>query len=269
MKIKYKETVSDLAKRIDIHQKYGSRDIDQWMLELLNLKRGSNILDIGCGHGKQCFLFYEHLKGDCQIVGGDISQELLREAKKQSRTRGIKIKFQKIDFNKKLPLKDSSFNLLTCCFAIYYAKDISFTINEMFRVLKPEGRLFVTGPMPNNKKVFYTIIKKATKKPIPSMPGSSRFSTEIFQVIKKRFPKTEIHIFRNPLIFKEVNPFIDYSRASLSEDRKIWSNLFVEESFNSVIDKITKVSKGFIKKDGQIVMTKVVGGLLAFKNKDD
>ena len=37
MKIDYQETTSDLATRIDIHNKFGGRDIDQWMLELLQL----------------------------------------------------------------------------------------------------------------------------------------------------------------------------------------------------------------------------------------
>ncbi len=40
MKINYQETTSDLATRIDIHYKYGGRDIDQWMLDLLKLQPG-------------------------------------------------------------------------------------------------------------------------------------------------------------------------------------------------------------------------------------
>jgi hypothetical protein len=32
MKINFQETTKDLAVRIDIHTKYGARDIDPWML---------------------------------------------------------------------------------------------------------------------------------------------------------------------------------------------------------------------------------------------
>ena len=52
MKINYQETTSDLLKRIDIHSKFGSRDIDQWMLDLLKLNKGLKILDVACGAGK-------------------------------------------------------------------------------------------------------------------------------------------------------------------------------------------------------------------------
>ena len=41
MKIDYKETTSDLISRINIHDKYGSRDIDEWMLETLDSARGN------------------------------------------------------------------------------------------------------------------------------------------------------------------------------------------------------------------------------------
>ena len=58
---------------------------------------------------------------------------------------------------------------------------------------KPGGRLFVTGPLPENKQMFYDIIKEATNKPIPPMPGSSRFKGEIFQTIEGIFAKTELH----------------------------------------------------------------------------
>ena len=40
MKIDYKETTSDLLTRIDIHNKFGSKDIDVWMLETLKLQKG-------------------------------------------------------------------------------------------------------------------------------------------------------------------------------------------------------------------------------------
>lgn len=262
MKIKYKETTNDLMKRIEIHQKCGSRDIDQWMLNLLNLKENINILDIGCGSGKQCFIFYDYLKGKCNIIGGDISEDLLSKAKSENEKIGNKIKFIKLDFNKELPFQQNQFDFVSCCFAIYYAEDIPYTVSEMFRVLKPGGRLFTTGPMPENKKVFYDIIKQATGKPIPLMPGSSRYSSKILSEIKKRFKQVDVHIFENPLVFKEAEPFISYTKASLSEDRKLWSDI---QDFDQCINKITEITKEIIDNEGQLVMTKVVGGFIAYK----
>ncbi len=266
MKINYQETTNDLLTRIDIHNKFGGRDIDQWMLELLKLQPGMKILDVGCGAGKQCFSYFNELKGNAEITGGDVSADLLGQARAENTRTGNRVKFTELNFNQRFPFEDSRFDLLSCCFAIYYAENIPFTLSEMHRVLKPGGRLFTSGPMPDNKRLFYDIIREATGKPIPPMPGSSRYGSEILSSMQKLFSKVDVHIFENPLTFESVDPFIAYTRASLSEDRKLWSSFFsAKEDFEHIMDQITKVAAKRLAQDGKLVMTKVVGGFIAVK----
>ena len=78
----------------EIHKKYGGRDIDQWMIDLLKPAQGSKILDIGCGAGKQCFLYLDYTKGIADITGGDVSEELLTKAHSENEKRGNPVKFQ-------------------------------------------------------------------------------------------------------------------------------------------------------------------------------
>jgi ubiquinone/menaquinone biosynthesis C-methylase UbiE len=266
MKINYYETTNDLATRIDIHTKYGGKNIDQWMLNLLQLQPGSKILDVGCGAGKQCFSYHEFLKGNAVITGGDVNSELLGQAREENEKRKTQIDFIDLDFNKKFSLNNDRFDLVSCCFAIYYALDVPFTIFEMHRVLANGGRLFTTGPMPENKQMFYEIIKEATGKPIPPMPGSARYQSEFLPIIQSKFSKVEVHIFENPLIFDTAEPFLAYTRASLAEDRKLWSSLFNDKKeFEEIMEKISRVANARIKEEGKLVMTKVVGGFLAVK----
>ena len=266
MKIEYQETTNDLLARIDIHKKYGSRDIDQWILHLLDPQKGSAVLDVGCGSGKQCFLFYKALEGDADITGGDVNPELLEKARQENAKIGNRIKLIDLNFNQRFPLNDDQYDLLTSCFAIYYSDDIPFTISEMHRVIKPGGRLFTTGPMPENKRLFYDIIYEATQLPIPPMPGSSRYSSQIFKAIQEQFLKVEVHIFENPLVFEDVEPFLAYTRASLSEDRRLWKTLFEDTGgFEHVMQQINNVATQRIAQEGKLVMTKVVGGFIATK----
>jgi ubiquinone/menaquinone biosynthesis C-methylase UbiE len=266
MKFDYRETSQDLLQRIDIHQKYGGRNIDEWMLGLLPLKQGQHILDVACGAGKQCFLYHDHLDGNAQITGADVSSELLEKAREKNTQTGAGITFSEMDFNKPFPFETNKFDLATCCFGIYYASDIPFTISEMHRVIKPGGTLFTTGPMPTNKKLFYDIITAATSKPIPPMPGSSRYSTEIFSSVKDMFANVDLHVFENPLTFNEVEPFIAYTRASLSEDRKLWGDFFVDaDDFSKTMEAISAEAARRLEQKGPLVMTKVVGGILATK----
>jgi ubiquinone/menaquinone biosynthesis C-methylase UbiE len=266
MKINYQETTSDLLTRIDIHNKYGSRDIDQWMLDLLDLKKGLSILDVGCGAGKQCFSFFNHLAGGADVTGGDVSSELLAQARLENKKYGDRVQFIELNFNRPFSLPDNRFDLASCCFAIYYAEDIPFTIREMHRVLKPGGRLFTTGPMPENKRFFYDVIREATGKAIPPMPGSSRYASEILSAVRSTFSHVDVQVFENPLTFAGVDPFIEYTRASLAEDRRLWSSFFqTKDDFERIMDQITRVAERRLAQDGKLVMTKVVGGIIATK----
>jgi ubiquinone/menaquinone biosynthesis C-methylase UbiE len=266
MKIDYRETTKDLQTRIDIHQRFGSRDIDAWMLDLLRPPKGVRILDVACGAGKQLKAFDAHLHGDAQITGGDVSDELLAQARLLNQQTGERWTIERLDFDKRFPHDDETFDLASCCFAIYYAADAAFTIGEMHRVLRPGGRLFTTGPLPENKQLFYDVIREATGKPIPPMPGSSRYGSEILDAIRARFDSVEQHRFENPLRFEELQPFLGYTRASLAEDRRLWTSLFQGGTeFEAVMDKIAMAAGKRLAAQGELVMTKVVGGFIGHK----
>ena len=80
------------------------------------------------------------------------------------------------------------------------------------------------------------------------------------------FSKSEQHVFENPLRFTSVEPYMVYTRASMSEDRKLWNSLFdTHTEFEAVMAKIQSVAEKRIREEGQIVMTKVVGGFIATK----
>ena len=130
MEINYQETSKDLLVRIDIHEKYGSANIDKWTNDLLLPQAGMKILDVGCGAGKLSFLFDDYTKGQAKITGGDFSEELLDKARAKNKERGSNIDFQFLDFNKPFNFGDKTFDLCTSAFAIYYASDLDFTFGE-------------------------------------------------------------------------------------------------------------------------------------------
>jgi ubiquinone/menaquinone biosynthesis C-methylase UbiE len=266
MKIDYQETAKDLQTRIEIHDKYGARDIDAWMLDVLQPAPGTRILDVACGGGKQLLAFHRHTGGQAVLTGVDVSPQLLDQARELNRSLGDPFVLRLMDFNQVFPFEDDRYDLVSCCFALYYAADARFTLREMHRILRPEGRLFTTGPMPENKRLFYDIIHEATGKPIPPMPGSSRYPSEILQAIRDLFARVEVHVFENPLVFEQLDPFLDYTRASLSEDRKLWAGLFSgADDFTDVMGRVAQVAARRLAESGRLVMTKVVGGFVATK----
>jgi len=43
------------------------------------------------------------------------------------------MKFVHLDFNKPFEFAENEFDFVSCCFAIYYAENVPFTIGEMHR----------------------------------------------------------------------------------------------------------------------------------------
>ena len=111
MKIEYQETTSDLQTRIDIHGKYGGRDIDQWMLDLLQLQKGIKILDVGCGSGKQCFSYSKLPGRRSRNPRRRCRPGLLAQARETNQKMGSPVHFREVNFNKPFPFDSQQFRL--------------------------------------------------------------------------------------------------------------------------------------------------------------
>ena len=100
------------------------------------------ILDIAAGTGD--FSILEAEKTSAEITAIDISQNMLDIAVKKAEKKGLKdrIKFLKAD-SLNMPFQDNSFEAVTVGFGVRNFVDISKGLKEIFRVLKPEGRLVV------------------------------------------------------------------------------------------------------------------------------
>ena len=69
--------------------------------------------------------------------------ELLNQAIESNAKIGSPIHFSEVNFNQAFPFESTKFDFVSCCFAIYYAENIPYTISEMRRVLKPGGSIYV------------------------------------------------------------------------------------------------------------------------------
>lgn len=116
----------------------GGLKLTQRLLNLANFSRGARILDAGCGSGAT-LEYMRQMHPDLQAFGVDRSSELLKLARTDHYLDDIVN--ADIGF---LPLRESSFDgvVSECCLSI-----ISYSrvfLDELFRVLKPDGKLLLT-----------------------------------------------------------------------------------------------------------------------------
>jgi len=111
------------------------------MMRDLGITKDSHVLDVGCGRGL-VLTNVATSTGASQLRGLNIDSVQLGIAKAAKELHGLnQIQYTQGDFNDPLPYPDNSFDALYQIQVITYAKDKKALFSEMFRVLKPGGRL--------------------------------------------------------------------------------------------------------------------------------
>ncbi len=119
--------------------------ITEATLRLMDIKPGERVLDLGCGAGWAtrilARLVSEGPRGFGQIVGLDISDEMIRRARAASRD------FDNIMYvwgsAEKIPWEENYFDKVLSVESFYYYPDPDRALNELFRVMAPRGRVFI------------------------------------------------------------------------------------------------------------------------------
>ncbi|MBF0545894.1 MAG: class I SAM-dependent methyltransferase [Candidatus Riflebacteria bacterium] len=106
---------------------------------LLESVSGLNILDVGCGTGRQSFRLSEL---GATVCGIDFSDGMLEKARRKPNAEKVKFVFH--DFNQGLPFTSDLFDVVISCLVFDHVKDPLPLMKEMRRVCKPSGEIIIS-----------------------------------------------------------------------------------------------------------------------------
>jgi ubiquinone/menaquinone biosynthesis C-methylase UbiE len=113
-------------------------------LAMANLKPGETVLDIGSGGGIDVFLAANHVGPVGHVIGIDMTPAMLKRSRASAAKHGYhQVEFQQGDAEN-LPVDDSSVDVAISNCVINLTEDKGKAFQEIFRVLKPEGRLEIS-----------------------------------------------------------------------------------------------------------------------------
>lgn len=100
---------------------------------------GKDVLDVGCGNG---YVLSRYARAGARTTGVDLTQAAVELCRKRFAYMGLPGEFRQANAEA-LPFPDDTFDCVTSMGVLHHTPNTSIAVGEVFRVLKPGGRLIV------------------------------------------------------------------------------------------------------------------------------
>ena len=194
-----KKIFENVSGRYDLMNDFMSLGIHRvWkksMLDWLAPRRGQSLIDVAGGTGDIAFNFIKRAKTGANATILDLTESMMIEGQKKT-----------IDFPEesqinwvcgdamRMPFSDSTFDVYTISFGIRNVTNISQTLSEAYRVLKPGGRLMILEFSSVNNDLISWIYDKYSFNIIPKLGEIVSNDRESYQYLVesiRKFPNQE------------------------------------------------------------------------------
>jgi ubiquinone/menaquinone biosynthesis C-methylase UbiE len=151
-----------------------NKPVNEVMIERLQIGEHDLVLDIAAGTGEPG-LTIAALAKKGRVTGADLSGKMLEIAQAKAHKKGLKNYEIMVADASELPFGENTFDKISCRMGFMFFPDMQLAANEMYRVLKPGGRIVASVWAAAENNFWATgmmdVIKKYLEVP-PPPPGA-------------------------------------------------------------------------------------------------
>lgn len=190
------------------------KPIAKKLIEYANPKAEECVLDVACGTGIVARLVASQSGTGKNVIGIDLNPSMLNVAKNAALNEGFEIEWREGSATK-LPFLDEMFDVVFCQFSLQYFPDKLLALKEMYRVLKPNGRVLLSLPRSIQYSPSTFVLAKALKNHISDealammqKPFSLCDKEEIRELVTQAGFKSHIKNIVEPFFTSSIEEFV-------------------------------------------------------------
>jgi SAM-dependent methyltransferase len=245
---------------VDVHVRFGNADLAGWLLESLAPEDDEAVLEYGCGVGNLSLPLARALARGGRLAAVDFEPQYEKAWEILEGIAELPVEFKTLEPTDTLPWRDGAFDLAVAVFTLQFIPDLERSVNELHRLLKPGGRLFVVGGAPDDQAAFRRFYDEIIdcEPQIKEQALGRDLTTQVLPVLEAAFGAGERSDFTNVLRFPRPVDLVEYF-ASSRLYRELEADLAARDD---LMDTLYHVAEDTIGREGAYTVTRHLSGVL-------
>lgn len=199
--------------------------MNEWIFLHLQPQACDNLLDLGCGTGKQSIPLAKIVGKNGHITAVDISEESLTVLRSAAEREGLEERITTYHCDMDEFGQDfisECYDRVVASFSLYYTSNPSWVIREVHRVVKSSGVFFFCGPIAHNNYELKSFLSTLPGKISYDVAAVPTFMEKVGpQLVESLFERVEKFEFNNPLHFDSAEALYTYWSAHNLYERSL------------------------------------------------